>query len=355
MVKPASAVCNLACDYCFYLDTARHRENGVLPLMSDEVAKTVIEKSLQETRRCHFIFQGGEPSLANIDFFERFIAYVAAFKKPDQIVTYAFQTNGLRLDEQWAHFFKAHDVLVGISFDGSARLHDLHRKDALGRGSGRSVASSIALMRQEEVPFNVLTVVTEDLAQNIRQAFSYLVNHGVYYHQYIVCLDPIEGGKSWISPKTYGTFLKELFDLWFSTWQTDSPVSIRFFDNLVGMLLAYPPESCDMNGVCSIHYVIESDGSVYPCDFYCNDAHCLGSILDKQLAELDEQRKRLRFIEDSPNRIDACSDCPWRTLCRGGCKRTRTDAGYKYCSSMQDFFPYAISRLELMAKSQQES
>lgn len=351
MIKPASAACNLACDYCFYLDTAHHREMGVLPLMKSEVADAIIQKGLAQSKHCSFVFQGGEPTLAGLAFFERFVAQVALHKSEDHTISYAFQTNGLRLDAQWARFFKEHGFLVGVSFDGTPRLHDLHRFDSQKKGSGRSVAATIALLKEEGVQFNVLSVVTNELAHNIGQAYAYLVNHGVYYHQYIACMDPLDGGKSFLSPQVYSRFLKELFDLWFASWQQGKPVSIRFFDNLVGMLLGYPPESCDMGGVCSANYVVESNGNIYPCDFYCTDDQLLGNIVHDSFAALDEKRIALRFIEDSQNRVDDCALCQWRMLCRGGCKRYRDESTYKYCSSMQDFFPYAISRLEVVARS----
>lgn len=349
MIKPASAACNLACDYCFYLDEAHSREHAVFPIMEDDVVQAVIKKSLDEAKHCQFVFQGGEPSLAGLGYFKRFVQLVQEYRKEDSTVSYAFQTNGLRLDAEWARFFKEHDVLVGLSFDGSPRLHDLHRFDSQRRGSGRSVASALSLLQQEGVQFNVLSVVTDALAQNIRQAYTYLVNHGVFYHQYIACMDPLQGGKQFLSAQVYGRFLKELFDLWFSSFQTGRPVSIRFFDNLVGMLTGYPPESCDMGGVCSANYVVESSGDVYPCDFYCLDDQHLGNIVVDPFARLDQKRTELRFIEDSPNRIDECASCPWRFLCRGGCKRYRTQEGYRFCTSMQEFFPYAIERLQLVA------
>ncbi|HCU30603.1 MULTISPECIES: radical SAM/SPASM domain-containing protein [unclassified Sphaerochaeta] len=354
MIKPASAACNLACDYCFYLDTAHHREVGVLPLMKNEVADAIIQKSLAEAKHCSFVFQGGEPSLAGLSFFERFVEQVALRKSEEHTISYAFQTNGLKVDRAWARFFKKHDFLVGVSFDGSPRLHDLHRFDSQQKGSGRSVASALSLLKEEGVQFNVLSVVTNELAQNIKQAYTYLVNHEIYYHQYIACMDPLQDEKSYLSPDVYGRFLKELFDLWFASWQQGTPVSIRFFDNLVGMLAGYPPESCDMGGVCSVNYVVESNGDVYPCDFYCVDDQRLGNIGENSFAQLDAKRTELRFIEDSPNRTDDCATCQWRLLCRGGCKRYRSETGYKYCSSMQEFFPYAIQRLEMVARSLQK-
>ena len=351
MIKPASASCNLRCDYCFYFDEVANREVGIRPLMNSDVVYGIISKSIELAKHITYAFQGGEPTLAGLAFFEQFVATVAQHKKDDTTISYAFQTNGLLINEVWAQFFKKHHFLVGVSFDGPPRLNDLHRYDRDGKKSGREVMQAIRLLQQYQVDFNILSVVTNELAQNIGMVFPYFVNHGLLYHQYIACMDSLQGGKSYLSPTVYATFLKELFDLWFSAWQSKKPVSVRFFDNLVGMIAGYPPESCDMSGICSANYVIESNGDVYPCDFYCIDETLLGNIVTDSFSALDEKRKEMQFIEESPNHLDACTSCPWAALCRGGCKRYRNEDGYRFCSSMQEFFPYAIKRLEIVART----
>ncbi len=349
MIKPASAVCNLACDYCFYLDTAAHRKEGAFSLMSDEVADAIIEKSLEAADSVYFVFQGGEPSLAGLPFFIRFVERATEQKSDGQQIRWAFQTNGLRLDASWAAFFKEHGFLVGISFDGSPRLHDLHRTDRTGGGSGRAVAKAIEVAKAEGVEFNILSVVTDQMADNTERAWRYLVDHGVHYHQYIACMDPIGGETHFLSPSAYARFLKEAFDLWYDSFRAGQQISVRFFDNIVAMLLGLEPESCDMGGICSANYVVESNGNIYPCDFFCFDDQLLGNILTGSYAAFDERRRALRFIEDSKNTIDACDRCQWQALCRGGCKRYRNEEGYLFCSSMKEFFPYAIRRFEQVA------
>ncbi len=350
MIKPASAACNLACDYCFYLDTARNRSVHHHPVMSDEVAGKIIDKSMALARNIQFVFQGGEPSLAGLSFFERFVSRVNERQGEGQRITWAFQTNGVGLDRSWADFFKAHGFLVGVSFDGTRRLHDLHRVDRQGLGSGRSVLNTIDLFTKEGVDFNILSVVTNDLVDNVQMLYSFLNEHGLHYQQYIPCIDPMQGGKRFLSAEGYERFLKAMFDLWFDSFMNQTPVSNRFFDNLVGMIAGYPPESCDMAGICSVQYVFEANGDVYPCDFYCTDEHRLGTILFDEFSTLDERRRGMRFIEESSNTIDGCETCPWKHLCRGGCKRYRNDDGYRFCSTMMGFFPYVIERLHYVAK-----
>lgn len=349
MIKPASALCNLACHYCFYLDTAAHRVEGSWPIMDQSVVEATVTKSLELADSVSFVFQGGEPTLAGLPFFESFVQTVAAHKRADQEIHYAFQTNGLIFDRSWARFFKEHDFLVGFSFDGTRKIHDVYRRDHSDEGSGRQVLRSIALAQEEGVTFNVLSVVTDLFAGNINAVHQFLTDRGIYHHQYISCMDPIDQDISFLSPKGYASFLKNSFDTWYHLFMRGTPISVRFFDNLVGMLLGLPPESCDMAGVCSPNYVVESNGNIYPCDFYCTDDMLLGNIVTDSFATLDTKRDELRFIEDSPNTIDGCERCRWQSLCRGGCKRYRTESGYRFCSSMQQFFDYAYDRLVQVA------
>ncbi|MFA5698912.1 MAG: SPASM domain-containing protein, partial [Sphaerochaeta sp.] len=297
-----------------------------------------------------FAFQGGEPSLAGLDFFKRFVRRVTEKQGEGQRITWAFQTNGVDLDSSWADFFNENEILVGISFDGNRRIHDLHRVDHQTKGSGRRVLETIETFAQKAVDFNTLSVVTSDIVDNVQNAYSFLIEHGLHYHQYIPCIDPIQGATSFLRSEEYERFLKVLFDLWFDSQMRGIPVSIRFFDNLVGMIAGYPPESCDMAGICSVQYVSESNGDIYPCDFYCTDEYRLGNILVDEFSVLDERRTAMRFIEESPNMIDECVTCPWKHLCRGGCKRYRSDSGYRFCSTMKGFFPYVIERLHYVAK-----
>ena len=351
MIKPASSACNLDCDYCFYQDLAKSREVSCYPFMSEEVVQAIIAKSLKETLVCSFVFQGGEPSLVGLAFYQKFVALVDFHKSKEHIIHYAFQTNGMYLDADWALFFKKHQFLVGVSFDGSPQLHDQHRFDHAKQGSARSVLKGIAVLKEYEVDFNILCVVTDVLAQNVPLLFTFLTGHGFRFLQFIPCLERFADSpeKPFLSSTSYAAFLKQLFDFWYEQWLKGAPVSIRLFDNLVSMLAGYPPESCDMSGMCSIQYVSESEGSVYPCDFYCLDEFLLGNILLDEFSTLDMNRAKLHFLETSSNTVDACSSCSWKDLCRGGCKRFRDETGYRFCSSFQSFFPYAIARLEQVA------
>ena len=218
------------------------------------------------------------------------------------------------------------------------------------------------LFQEYQVEFNILTVVTAQSSKRIKRIYQYFGEQGFTYQQYIPCIDPFEENKGSLSysltPDRYGKFLKDLFDYWYQDWKDGHPVYNRTFENWVGMLLNYPPESCNMMGICSEQWVIEADGSVYPCDFYVLDDWKLGNIRSNSFEEMNQAREALDFVSLSRNVPDKCKECRWYPLCRNGCRRDRTLLSdgrtpglNSYCESYQDFFSYAYPRLLEMARS----
>ncbi len=351
MVKPSSALCNMRCEYCFYKDEAENRVKGVRPFMAFDVVDNLIKKAADTSKHIHFAFQGGEPSLIGLDFFRRFLEQEKLY--PNTTFSHAFQTNGFVIDDEWATFFHDNNFLVGVSFDGGRKIHDVYRPSRTGEKTSSRILEAINVLRKHEVEFNILIVVTKLLADNIDYAWSFLKGKNLGYLQFIPCMDTLDGTVSdhSLDDSTYGNFLCRLFDLWYDELQRGNYISVRLFDNFVQMLKGYPPESCELSGTCSIQYVVESDGLVYPCDFFSLDECLLGSILEDSFGSLDKKRDDMSFIASSPVSNKECESCDCFILCRGGCKRYRKDGKYIYCMAMKRFFDYAIGRLVYIAKN----
>ncbi len=357
MIKPASSGCNLRCKYCFYADEASMRSVPNYGMMKDDVLEAVVSTFMQNAAgSCAFAFQGGEPTLAGLDFFKKVIALQKKYSRPNLRVSNALQTNGMLLDKEWCSFLAENHFLVGLSMDGVKQTHDLYRIKPDQKGSYGRVLRSAQLMAQHKVEFNILTVVTAQLAKNITSVYNSYKKNGWLYHQYIPCMDALEAPRGQedysLTPKAYGEFLKTLFDLWYQDLRRGFVVSIRYFDNLVQILQRRQPESCAMTGHCNIQYLVEADGSVYPCDFYALDSCRLGKVPENTIEQLDQKRREIRFIEESLEKPEQCRQCQWFPLCRGGCKRDYTQGGNPhnyYCESYQAFFEYAFPRLQQAA------
>lgn len=355
MIKPASSRCNMRCQYCFYADEAGKRKVADFGIMSEATLRNVMEKSLaQAGRQCAFSFQGGEPTLAGLAFFEAAVRYAQELNKGGCRISFALQTNGLALDAAWCAFLKRHDFLVGVSLDGPRALHDSHRLDAHGKGTHDRVIEALHLLQQHSVPTNILTVVTAATAQSFAEVYAYFDAHGFAYQQYIPCLDPLRetrGAAPWsLLPSHMEQYLKAAFDCWAASALRGDLRYHRYFDNLMGMLQGQPAESCGMQGVCGVQYVVEGDGSAYPCDFYALDTYRLGNLNEDSFAQLDARREEIGFVSESATDHADCLACEWRALCRGGCRRDRDwfEQGIGlnyYCEAYKAFFAYAYPRM----------
>lgn len=361
LIKPASGSCNLRCRYCFYADEAEKRSCASFGRMSMDTMQVLADKALAYAdRSCVFAFQGGEPTLAGLDFFRETTAYIRAHPNPKRIeVSYAFQTNGILLDEAWAEWFAENHVLVGISLDGPKEIHDRFRVDRDGKGTFQRVMAAIRLLKKRGVEYNVLTVVTAGSARNGRQVYNFFKKNDLSYQQYIECLDPMNetpGQRDYsLTPERYEIFLKNVFDAWYLDLRAGRYVYNRYFENLLLMLGGQPPESCSLRGTCGPQWVFEADGSVYPCDFYVLDEWRLGSILDDDFPRMEQRREELGFVARSRQVPEECRNCRWFGLCRNGCRRHR-EAGQGpanqnyFCSAYRNFLEYAYPRLMEIAK-----
>lgn len=343
LIKPSSSLCNIACSYCFYLDTATHRCVSSYGMMSDETAQMLIQKAFSyATHFIHFGFQGGEPTLIGLDFYRKFHQWVTVYNSKKIPVTYSLQTNGTLLNDEWAYFFKQHHYLIGISLDGFKEIHDIFRLSQESKGTFDQVLKGIHILRTHNVDFNILTVVTKALAHRGTEVFQYFQEQNFRYLQFIPCLELLGNNEGFaLSSDDYLRFLLDTFPLYKEALLTDNYTSVRYFDNLVGFFLGQDFESCDMRGRCSVNPVIEADGSVYPCDFYVFDQYKLGSVYHHEFSELLHSKVGTNFCSSSFLIHEKCHNCPYLRICRGGgCKRHRLDDHLtnRFCSAYFHFF-----------------
>jgi len=353
MVKPVSGACNMRCRYCFYADEMHHRESSVYPKMTGELLDTMVRRVIRSAdSSVHFLFQGGEPTLIGLSFFEELVRLERKYNTRGLKITNAVQTNGYDLSDEMIAFFAKEQFLVGVSLDGTDETHDMLRPDAKGLPTSSIVRKTIDRLRAAGVSVNVLCVVNGEVAKHPKEVFSALAPYE--YLQFIPCLDGLDGEKRdySLSDEAYLAFLKTAFDCYYDAYQSGHPVSVRNFDNWVAMLMGMPPENCAMVGRCGPSLVIESNGSVYPCDFYALDQWKLGSIAEDSLRRMLTSDMEKAFLEESLPVPDACKVCRWYGLCRNGCKRERNPETRlnRWCKVHIAFFEYAYPRMEEMAR-----
>ncbi len=358
LVKPASGLCNMKCGYCFYADEMENRSKASCGMMQEDVMEQVIKKSLAfATNRCSFMFQGGEPALAGLPFYRKWMEYERKYNVNHVEISHAIQTNGYALNGEWCRFFAENGFMAGLSLDGIMESHDAYRKDACGNGTYTKVLAAAAQLRAAQVEFNVLTVVNGKTAPLIREIYDTYREQGFLWQQYIACLDPMgkEAGSMEYSltPERYGEFLTELFRLWEEdVWNGRQPY-IRQFENYIGILLGAEPESCEQRGRCSFQNVVEADGSVYPCDFYVLDEYRIGNVTDDgfDFRDIIEKYGKGIFGQQSREPAAACAGCKYFFICRGGCRRhrQRADGRNYFCKSYRMFFDACLAGMQEIA------
>ncbi|MEF9960479.1 MAG: anaerobic sulfatase maturase [Niameybacter sp.] len=361
LIKPASSGCNLACKYCFYYDVSDNRNIKSYGKMSTDTLEVIVQKAMEYAEgSCTFAFQGGEPTLVGLPFYEKLIEYQKKYDKENLSIQNAIQTNGTLIDEEWAKFFRKNKFLVGLSMDGHKGVNDELRLYRDGKGTFEKLMETTQLFDKHRVEYNILTVVTRQVAENIKEIYKFYIENNFRYMQFIPCLDEIHeerGAKDYsLTPALYEKFLKDLFDLWYETIKSGEFVYIRYFENLMQLMLGYYPEACGMMGTCTYQNVIEADGGVYPCDFYVMDEYYIGNLVTDDFATIEKNRAKIDFINQSQHKDSGCLKCKWYKLCHGGCRRDRdqfTDGkmGRNYfCTTYKGFFKYSYSRLEEVAR-----
>lgn len=343
MIKPASALCNMRCEYCFYHDVTDHRDVKSFGLMSEETADNLIRKALDfaNGESIAFAFQGGEPTIRGIDFFRYFCKRVDELNVMKSQIYYGLQTNGTLIDDTWARFFKQRKFLIGLSLDGDFNNNSF-RIDEKRQNSFYKIINAANIFTKHGVDFNILTVLTGRCADNIDDILRYFKKRGFRYLQFIPCLRPFGDTSEsplYMTVEQYKNFLIHGFNAYVKDYVRDEYTSIRYFDNLVHLYLGNPTEQCGMCGHCSHQFVAEGNGNIYPCDFYCTDEWLLGNINNENenFDTLAHSEKAIRFLKESIAVSDECKRCKYFALCRsGGCKRTREDRNY--CESYKAFF-----------------
>ncbi len=361
MTKPIGPICNLDCEYCFYLKKEDLYPETKSFRMTDDVLETYVRQYIeaQPTNEVVFAFQGGEPTLMGLHFFEKVIAYQKQYKRRGMTIQNTLQTNGTLLNDDWAIFLKQHNFLVGISLDGPPKLHDKYRFDKQGRPSHEQVVRGIRYLQAHQVDYNILCVVNEHNAQKPVEIYNYIKSLDVDFIQFIPIVEHFGNGDH-VSPrsvgaKQYGQFLSAIFDEWV---QKDvGRIFVQIFDIALEAWLGYNPSLCIFNETCGSALALEHNGDLYSCDHYVEPEYLVGNINQQTMKELIESDFQIKFGNDKKDTLPQyCLDCEVKFMCNGGCPKNRFiktpdgEDGLNYlCEGYRHFFNHIDQPMKLMA------
>lgn len=393
MTKPIGPICNLDCNYCFYLEKESLYPDARQWRMSDEVLENYIRQYIDAqpttTRQpdgslppITFAWQGGEPTLLGVRFFEKAVALQSKYAN-GRAIENALQTNGTLLDDDWCRFLAQRRFLVGLSIDGPRELHDLYRVDKKGQPSFDQVMRGLRLLQKHNVEYNTLTVVHRENARKPLEVYRFLKKIGSKFLQFIPLVErqstttavtvnglslaepPMLGPQAsrenlaavtpWsVLPEDYGRFLCSIYDTWVRG--DVGQVYVQMFDVCLGIWSGHGSSICLFTENCGKALAIEHNGDLYSCDHYVYPRYHLGNVLNQSLAELVDSPAQQQFgLDKSQTLPQYCRSCEVRFACNGECPKHRFlntpdgESGLNYlCAAYKQFFKHIDPTMKQM-------
>ena len=385
LAKPTGAVCNLDCKYCFFL-SKEMLYPGSRFRMADELLDVYIRQLLESQPGPEVIvaWQGGEPTLMGLDFFRRSVEYVGKYRRPSQKVVYTLQTNGTKIDDEWASFLAEHDVLVGLSLDGPRRLHDVYRVDKGGQGSFDDVMRGWRTLVAHDVNVNILCTVHAANGDHPLEVYRFFRDEiRARYVQFIPIVERVTAelltvanlgwGERGSDPRPlyltegdrvtdrsvgsaqWGGFLIAVFDEWIKA--DVGTVFVQMFDAALASWVGAPPSMCIFAETCGNALALEHNGDLYSCDHFVEPKHRLGNIAEVHMLELVSSAQQAAFgLAKRETLPKYCRECEVRFACHGECPKNRFidtpdgEAGLNYlCAGYKAFFTHIDRPMKMMA------
>lgn len=351
VVKPTH-LCNLDCSYCYNEDT-RH------PIMPPDLLATVVRETLTYARQLgdrtnvDFIWHGGEPLVAGVEFFRRAVAEETQHSDGVRVCN-SIQTNGTLINAEWIEFFRDHAFDVSLSLDGPEELHDESRRSRSGReGSFTRVMRGIEMLRTAGLPHGVCVVISRVNKHRVGEIYDFFVREQLPFN--VIPLTRSGNGLTayedlGLGPEEYADPWIEMFDRWFDSTPA-AYVQCTDFVRKSRAILGGSPTDCIGAAQCADHHVsTDPDGYVYPCATLSADPDWaygnlrempLHSMMDGPVARQARNRKT-----DSH-----CTTCKWQHVCHGGCMSrsikffgTNHTRDY-YCPSLYRIYDHIEARL----------
>ncbi len=383
IAKPIGPICNLRCDYCFYLPKESlygpHEPWQMSEATLEAFVRQYIEAQPAAVEEIDFAFQGGEPTLLGIDFFRQVIRLQQKYAPAGKRIHNSLQTNGILLDDRWCEFLAENRFLVGLSIDGPVNLHDAYRRDRQGRGTFERVTQAMRCLFRHGVEFNALTCVHRQNADHPVRLYRFLRDAGIEFLQFIPIVERLDASKSdtaasansvdvsalqrpenlvsprSVRPQQYGRFLIEVFDEWV---QRDvGRVFVRDFDQALAAWCGAGATLCVYARHCGRAVALEHNGDLYSCDHFVDTDHRLGNIHQTPLVELANSPRQQQFGLDKHESLPAtCRQCPHLFACHGACPKDRFlhtpdgEPGLNYlCDGLRMFLQHVDPHMQAMA------
>ena len=345
IIRPVGEACNLRCFYCYYnsIDQKFSKES-VMPY-------SVLEKFISEylsifDGEVTFLWHGGEPLLAGVEFYEAALYYEAKYAHKTHSIINEIQTNGTLINKEWSSFFKKNNFHIGISLDGVKECHNKFRANNLHNSIYDSIINAIDILRQDNIEPGILQTITKSSLPYIKENFFYFINElklkkwGVNVYNDIGNNNQLMKNES-LTNDEYFYLYKTIFDLWIQ--ENDSSIEIREIKDFISGVLGKYTGTCQTSGICSAFISIDNVGRITPsCDSCLGDLISVNdNIMTCNLFDILNGYNRLNFAKKTNTLPNKCTRCEWLKGCFNGCPFFRNNNNeYIYCEGRKKLFSY---------------
>jgi uncharacterized protein len=363
--KPAGPLCNLACQYCYYLKKEGLFGKEASMRMPDRILEEYIIQHIQAwpTSEIRFSWHGGEPTILGLDYFRKIVSLQRKHQPAGKRIINGLQTNGTLLNEDWCRFLAEEGFGVGLSLDGPERMHDRYRLNK-GQGPTHSQAMrGVRLLQKHRVPYDILCVVHAGNVGHPLEVYQFFKNIGAAFLGFLPLVERLPDGTisgRTVPPEAFGAFLCAVFDEWLS--HDIGRVKVQIFEETIARGLGREQGLCIFRPTCGDIPVIEHNGDVFSCDHFVEAEYRLGNILETELVDLLEGPRLRAFGGAKKERLPrCCRECAVLRLCNGGCPKDRLlrspegEEGLNFlCAGYKRFFTHCQPFIAQVAAVKQE-
>ena len=332
-------ICNYSCHFCRY---ANHPQANCI-IKVEDVKRILLETVKYNVSRgsahVKVIFHGGEPLLWGLERFRTIMDYEEALSAEYEVrFVNSIQTNGYLLDERWVDLLKKNHFSVGISLDGPGDLNGHYGKEG-NEESVSNVLANIHLLKHAEVPFGILSVITDAHTNHAKEFYEYWINNGIENVGLCFCYNPED--KETVDCQKLSTFLIELFDLYF---YNRSKINIREFNNAIQRKMTKKAGICTFacREKCGHFLTIDSHMRVMFCDDYdLSKNSIIGNLSETGFEEIVVSEKYQHMVGQSHRiAVDKCCHCEVLDFCGTGCNRNDTSAENYFCPTYKALYSH---------------
>lgn len=372
MTKPAGAHCNLACDYCYYLEKQKLYQNGDKHIMSDQLTEVFIREYIQSQfgNEVNFTWHGGEPMIRPLSYYKKVVRWQRRYAEGKAILN-CLQTNGTLLTPEWCRFLHDEGWLVGISIDGPQDMHDAYRMKRNGGPTWEKVMQGIEMLNRYEVEWNAMAVVNDITAARPLDFYRFFRDEiECRYLQFTPVVERIrrhEDGRHLahvmdgdeyavapfsVTPEAWGSFLCTMFDEWYNN--DVGEMFVQTFEATLANWAGMTPGVCSLSDWCGHAAVMEHNGDIYCCDHFVFPEYYLGNIRNRGILDMLNSERQMAFADMKTKGLPTqCRQCRWQFACHGECPRNRFaktkegEPGLNYlCEGYRRYFEHVAPFME---------